>query len=122
MYARRREQAEAVARAVEVRAAAIESWVGDQARAETRCDVLINATPVGTPGSAEHAGRMPVPVDAAAANGFVPKVVFDTVYSGPDEAETALVAWAKVRGGMRVITGMQMLEAQAMLQQDLWKA
>lgn len=122
VYARRREQAEAVARAVDVRAAAIESWVGDQARAETRCDVLINATPVGTPGSAEHAGRMPVPVDAAAANGFVPKVVFDTVYSGPDEAETALVAWAKVRGGMRVITGMQMLEAQAMLQQDLWKA
>ena len=82
--------------------------------------MLINATPVGTPGSAEHEGRMPVPVDAAAAEGNAPSVVFDTVYSGPEEADTALVAWAKARGGTRVITGLQMLEAQAMLQQDLW--
>jgi 3-dehydroquinate dehydratase/shikimate dehydrogenase len=103
VLARRREQAEDVARTTGCGAAPLETidslgW-----------DVLVNATPVG---SGAAPGRSPVP----AAKLTPGAVVFDMVY---EPRETPLLAAARAAGCV-VIDGVEMLVAQAVGQFEAW--
>jgi 3-dehydroquinate dehydratase / shikimate dehydrogenase len=98
--ARRREAAEAVARLARGRVAACPPPAGSW-------DILINTTPVGSPG---HPGN---PMDGARLTG---EIVMDLIYR---PADTALLRQARAEGCM-TITGLEMLVAQAERQFELW--
>src|SRR5690606_19460579 len=70
-------------------------------------DVLINTTPVGSPGS---------PGNPMAGQPLTGEIVFDLIYV---PAETELLAQARAEGCM-VIGGLEMLVAQAERQFQLW--
>jgi 3-dehydroquinate dehydratase/shikimate dehydrogenase len=72
-------------------------------------DVLINATPVGSPAAP---GESPVPADLHRPG----SVVFDMVY---DPLETPLLAQARAAGCV-IIDGLEMLLAQAVAQFETW--
>jgi 3-dehydroquinate dehydratase / shikimate dehydrogenase len=98
--ARRAEAAEAVARLAHGRP-------GPYPPAAGSWDVLINATPVGSPGCPGN------PMDGARLTG---EIVVDLLYT---PAETALVRQARDEGCM-TIPGLEMLVAQAERQFELW--
>jgi shikimate 5-dehydrogenase len=71
-------------------------------------DVLVNATPVGTYPNVRDSAFPETVLDG--------QLVYDLVYNPP---ETALVRQAR-RAGCRAIGGLDMLVAQARLQQQRW--
>ncbi|MFQ5790984.1 MAG: shikimate dehydrogenase [Acidobacteriota bacterium] len=72
-------------------------------------ELLINATPVG---GGEQKGALPAPVASVRPG----SVVLDMVY---DPEETALLRTCRLAGA-RVISGMEMLVAQAVRQAEIW--
>jgi 3-dehydroquinate dehydratase / shikimate dehydrogenase len=98
--ARRAEAAEAVARLAHGRPGAFPPAAGSW-------DVLINTTPIGSPGCAGN------PMDGARLTG---EIVVDLIYV---PAETALLRQARAEGCL-TIGGLEMLVAQAERQFELW--
>lgn len=103
VLARDPQRAAAVAQAVGCRS----GHLGDLAACEW--DVLVNATPLGSAGSADET---PVPAQVHRAG----SVVFDMVY---DPVETRLLREARA-AGCSVVDGREMLVAQAAAQFETW--
>jgi 3-dehydroquinate dehydratase/shikimate dehydrogenase len=101
--ARREEQAREAAAATGCAAAPLAELVRQP------CDVLVNATPLG---SGAFPGASPVPAGALRAG----TVVFDMVY---EPRETPLLAAARAQGCV-TIDGVEMLVAQAVGQFEAW--
>jgi 3-dehydroquinate dehydratase/shikimate dehydrogenase len=98
--ARRRDQAEALARELRADAGSFPPAPG--------WDLLVNTTPVGTwPAVAES------PLDRDQVHG---RAVYDLIYNPP---ETTLLRWAR-EAGAEVIGGLEMLVSQACLQFEWW--